>query len=142
MATRHWTPEQRAKQSALIHTWKPWQHSTGAKTTGGKVFSSMNAHRGYFRRRARLGQWLLWAKYNTSVLTPELITEAIVRADKLGIQLSKSTAHEQFLNDLAHANAEAGAELIEARITSLKISELVQVSALTHAARQTVLGRY
>jgi hypothetical protein len=142
MAARKWTDEQKAAQSTAIHNWKPWQHSTGPKTAEGKAISSINAHRGYFRRRARLGQWLLRARYNTSVLTPELIIEAMVHADKLDIQLPKSTEHEQFFNDLATGNAEAGVALVEARISSLKISELFQVSALTQAARQTVLGRY
>jgi len=38
-----WTPERRAKQSKLIKTWKPWEKSTGAKTTEGKAKSKMNA---------------------------------------------------------------------------------------------------
>ena len=39
MAARHWTPEQRAKQSAAIHDWKPWKNSTGARTSAGKTKS-------------------------------------------------------------------------------------------------------
>jgi hypothetical protein len=125
MAARRWNTEQKAKQSALIHNWQPWQHSTGAKTAEGKVSSSMNAHRGYFRRRVRLGKWLLRTKYNTSVLTSALITEAIVRSDKFGIQLPKSMSHEQFFNAMANDNAEAA-------ITSLilpctKLNELCLV---------------
>ena len=37
------TPEERARQSALIRNWKPWEHSTGAKTSAGKAQSSQNA---------------------------------------------------------------------------------------------------
>ena len=37
---RHWTTEERLKQSQLIQNWKPWQHSTGARTQAGKVISS------------------------------------------------------------------------------------------------------
>ena len=40
-----WTPERRAKQAALIQTWKPWERSTGPKTEAGKEMSSMNALR-------------------------------------------------------------------------------------------------
>jgi hypothetical protein len=40
-----WTDERRAKQSALIHTWKPWTRSTGAITQQGKDNSKMNAQR-------------------------------------------------------------------------------------------------
>ena len=40
---RNWTPEERAKQAAAIRKWKPWQQSTGPKTTAGKAASSQNA---------------------------------------------------------------------------------------------------
>ena len=138
MAARKWTDEQKAKQSALIHTWQPWQNSTGPKTSEGKAISSMNAHSGYFRRRYRLGQWLLWAKYHTGMLTPELISETIVRADKLDLKLSDSTQHKQFFNDMAIANTEA----VLAKIPCKKIIGLLLGSGLVKAARQTVLGKY
>jgi len=43
---RKWTTEQRARQSALIHRWKPWARSTGANTPEGKAKSSRNAYKG------------------------------------------------------------------------------------------------
>lgn len=45
----HWTPERRQRQSQVIHRWKPWESSTGAKTLEGKETSKMNAykHGGY-----------------------------------------------------------------------------------------------
>ena len=43
---RHWTTEEREKQSELIQSWKPWQHSTGARTPAGKAISSRNAYKG------------------------------------------------------------------------------------------------
>jgi hypothetical protein len=108
MAARKWTPEQKAKQSALIHTWQPWQHSTGPKTSEGKAISAMNAHSGYFRRRVQLGQWLLWARYHTDCLTPELIQETKWRADKLNLfsddELDEYTQHSQFFSDIAIVN--------------------------------------
>ena len=85
MAARQWTPEQRARQSALIHTWQPWQHSSGPKTSEGKAISSLNACRGYFRRIVRLSSWLLWARYHTTELTPALILETKRRSDKLNL---------------------------------------------------------
>jgi len=42
---RHWTPEERLKQSKLIKNWQPWKQSTGAKTPEGKARSSQNAYR-------------------------------------------------------------------------------------------------
>jgi hypothetical protein len=57
-------------------------------------------------------------------------------------QLSESSQHNQFSDNFANSNAEEGAALIEAGISSLRISELFQVSTLTKAARQTVLGKY
>ena len=41
-----WTPERKAKQSALIQTWQPWNKSTGARTPEGKAVSSKNAYKG------------------------------------------------------------------------------------------------
>jgi hypothetical protein len=111
MAARKWTNEQKARQATIIQNWKPWQHSTGAKTPEGKASSSMNAHRGYFRRRARLGRWLLWARYHTSTLTPELIHELKKRADKLklwmDIGLDRNQPHEEFFNIIAIDNMNA-----------------------------------
>jgi hypothetical protein len=40
---RHWTVEERLKQSKAIRSWKPWKSSTGAKTAYGKAISSKNA---------------------------------------------------------------------------------------------------
>lgn len=45
MAARHWTAAQKARQAELIHTWKPWQRSTGPITEAGKNTSSKNAFR-------------------------------------------------------------------------------------------------
>ena len=50
MATT-WTPERRAKQAALIRTWKPWKQATGPRTPDGKVKASRNAYKG--------GHWLM-----------------------------------------------------------------------------------
>lgn len=50
---RHWTPEERAKQSALIQHWKPWEKSTGAKTIKGKAIASQNAFKGSLRPMIR-----------------------------------------------------------------------------------------
>jgi len=38
-----WTDERRARQSALIHGWKPWLASTGAQTDEGRKRSAKNA---------------------------------------------------------------------------------------------------
>ena len=38
-----WTQERRARQAALIRTWKPWERSTGARTAAGKARSIRNA---------------------------------------------------------------------------------------------------
>jgi hypothetical protein len=32
-----WTAEQRKRQGAAIHRWKPWKRSAGPKTTEGKA---------------------------------------------------------------------------------------------------------
>jgi hypothetical protein len=38
-----WPTERRKRQAEMIKNWKPWEHSTGAKTEAGKKFSTMNA---------------------------------------------------------------------------------------------------
>ena len=50
---RHWTKEERARQSELIQNWKPWDKSTGARTPEGKAVSSRNAHKGGIRSICR-----------------------------------------------------------------------------------------
>ena len=50
---RHWTIEERLKQSQLIQSWQPWNKSTGARTTEGKAVSSRNAHKGGVRSICR-----------------------------------------------------------------------------------------
>ena len=51
---RIWTDEQKARQAALIRTWKPWTRSTGARTPEGKAVSSKNVLRGNANRAAAL----------------------------------------------------------------------------------------
>ena len=46
-----WTPERRARQAALIRTWRPWQKATGPRTPDGKATTSRNAYKG--------GHWLM-----------------------------------------------------------------------------------
>jgi hypothetical protein len=40
-----WTAERRARQSAAIRRWCPWNRSTGPRTKAGKTVSSLNACR-------------------------------------------------------------------------------------------------
>lgn len=53
-----WSPERRARQSAAIRRWKPWERSTGPQTVGGKARASRNADKGGKRPalRAELAQ--------------------------------------------------------------------------------------
>ena len=46
---RGWTPERRLKQSLKIRQWRPWDNSTGPRTSEGKAASSRNAYRGAVR---------------------------------------------------------------------------------------------
>lgn len=43
MIASAWTPERRARQAELIHTWRPWQASTGPRSAAGKARASRNA---------------------------------------------------------------------------------------------------
>ncbi|WP_298159792.1 hypothetical protein [Ferrovum sp.] len=46
-----WTPERKARQSALIHSWRPWEQSTGPKTDEGKQEASRNRQRALEKAR-------------------------------------------------------------------------------------------
>ena len=48
-----WTPERRARQAALIRTWRPWEQSTGPRTDEGKAKVARNAFKGGWRDKLR-----------------------------------------------------------------------------------------
>jgi hypothetical protein len=58
-----WTAERRKRQVAAILRWKPWERSTGPKTTEGKARTVRNAYSGAVRpllrelARALREQW-------------------------------------------------------------------------------------
>ncbi len=54
-----WTPERRARQAALIRTWKPWQQATGPRSPEGKATASRNAYKG--------GHWLMMRELSRMV---------------------------------------------------------------------------
>ena len=53
---RIWTPEARQRQAELIRSWKPWTHSTGAKTEAGKAIVSQNRQKSLDRAKAEIEQ--------------------------------------------------------------------------------------
>ena len=48
-----WTPERRARQAALIRTWKPWEKSTGPRSDEGKARTANNGFKGGHWRELR-----------------------------------------------------------------------------------------
>jgi hypothetical protein len=137
MGRKVWTAEQKAKQAAAIHNWQPWKKSTGAKTPEGKTVSSMNAHSGYFRRRVRLGRWLLRAKNHNLRMTPELINELKRRADKLNLftdaELDEYIQHSPNFDDIALVNVLAATEQL-----CKKMIERYLMQLILHAAAETI----
>ena len=55
---RHWTAEERKRQSELIRTWRPWERSTGPKTPAGKIACTLNP----LRHGLRSAEFLAEAK--------------------------------------------------------------------------------
>ena len=53
MAARRWTPEQRQQQAERIRNWRPWERSTGPRTTEGKAKASRNSWKGGHRQMLR-----------------------------------------------------------------------------------------
>ena len=48
-----WTLERRARQAALIRTWKPWEKSTGPRSVEGKARAARNGDKGGAWRELR-----------------------------------------------------------------------------------------
>ena len=67
-----WTPERKARQSALIRTWKPWTRSTGPRTATGKAEASRNRQRALEKTRQEVAD------------ARKALTEAQARMEKLG----------------------------------------------------------
>jgi hypothetical protein len=49
-----WTPERRSRQSEAIRRWKPWERSTGPRTSEGKARVARNPYKGGGRARLRI----------------------------------------------------------------------------------------
>jgi hypothetical protein len=67
-----WTPERRARQAALIRTWKPWERATGPRTPTGKATASRNAYKG--------GTWLLLRELSRMVISEVKAGKYLVKA--------------------------------------------------------------
>jgi hypothetical protein len=54
-----WTPQRRARQSKLIHKWKPWRLA-GVKSQEGKARSKMNAYKygGYTKEMRDISRFI------------------------------------------------------------------------------------
>ncbi len=48
-----WSEERRRRQAEMIRRWKPWERSTGPRTSEGKARSSKNAFKGRIRPQIR-----------------------------------------------------------------------------------------
>ena len=48
-----WTPERRQRQAEMIHTWRPWEQSTGPKSADGRLRVGRNAWTGGHRAQLR-----------------------------------------------------------------------------------------
>jgi hypothetical protein len=48
-----WTAERRARQSEAIRRWRPWERSTGPRTSEGKARVARNAFEGGWRQVLR-----------------------------------------------------------------------------------------
>ena len=49
-----WTDARRTRLAQAIHTWRPWEHSTGPRTPEGKERVARNSDRGGQWRRERV----------------------------------------------------------------------------------------
>lgn len=92
---RHWTPEERARQSAAIRKWKPWANSTGPRTSQGKARSALNATKHGFRSRAGIAFNYLLTRHR-----------AFLRAVKTRIRVERLQKKKNTPNELLRQNRE------------------------------------
>jgi len=83
-----WTDERRARQSAAIHMWRPWEHSTGARSAEGKAKSARNAFRFTIRKARKFAYYLSrqWRRMNAG-LPYASIVEMTARAKLYGVEV-------------------------------------------------------
>ena len=67
-----WTEERKARQSALIRGWKPWERSTGPRTATGKAEASRNRQKALEKARQEVAA------------AREALTSAQERLEELG----------------------------------------------------------
>jgi hypothetical protein len=79
-----WTPERRARQAALIQSWRPWERSSGPKSDSGRARASRNAFNGAERPALRQ----LVAAANAALLGQkrQLIKLAVAEVDASQLQ--------------------------------------------------------
>lgn len=81
-----WTDERRALMREKIQEWKPWEKSTGAKTTEGKAKVSQNANKGRVWAKNRFRKWVARNRRNPDRLPLDvLIAETLRRSKGLDI---------------------------------------------------------
>ena len=71
-----WSVERRARQAALIRSWRPWQKSTGPRTNEGKAHSARNALKHGWRSRACIER----RRADREIVRASIRTLAIARA--------------------------------------------------------------
>jgi hypothetical protein len=73
-----WTQERRTRQAAAIKQWKPWERSTGPRTTVGKARAARNAYSGATRALLReLARALRHQKQSLSTAVDPSATERL-----------------------------------------------------------------
>ena len=70
-----WTPERRARQSALIQAWRPWERATGPRTDEGKARTCLNGFKG--------GQWKKIRELNKALNDMVHVARANAGLDRL-----------------------------------------------------------
>jgi hypothetical protein len=83
-----WTAERKARQSALIRAWKPWEASTGPRTATGKAASARNRQKALERARKEVAN------------ARQALTEALARLEELGCKRRRDLTPDIEVADL------------------------------------------
>lgn len=128
MAARNWTPEQRAEQAKWIRQHKPWELSTGAKTSKGKRKVARNGFKHGCNIRMTRDEYIgLIRKMNPSIADdPELLGPFLAKMTFY----DESPAREDNLKPIIRLLTQAQSILKKSKHTVLTIKDVE--SARTH----------
>jgi hypothetical protein len=106
-----WTPERRARHADKIREWKPWEQSTGPRTSAGKAVSSRNAVMSESRAKVAVIRARIDDTFRAYARLQREIKRGQRVADALEVRRRKSSEKSQGCSGAAAATKTCPADL-------------------------------